>query len=88
MSIEVAQREFDIMGFLTSAGKEEFWKEVDAAIKKFDTDKISLRPCKLAQLQRSDRKESKKLPTPLPNRRIDNRKWSHSGNQLHHHFKC
>ena len=46
MSIEVNQREFDITGFLSSIGKEDFWKEIDAAMYKFDQGKITLNPRK------------------------------------------
>ena len=74
MSIDVNLREFDLMGFLSSSGKEEFWKEVDTAIKKFDMGQISLRPHNPLQSNKKNQnvKESKKLPTPPP------KKHSHS----------
>ena len=36
MSIEVQLDEFNRQGDLTSAGKADLWKEVDAAVKKLD----------------------------------------------------
>ena len=42
MSIDARPEEFDIMGNLTSAGKESFWMEVIRGFKKFDKNEISL----------------------------------------------
>ena len=44
MSIEVRMDEFDRQGNLASAGKADFWREVDQAMSKFDNKKISLLP--------------------------------------------
>ena len=44
MSIDVRPDEFDRQGNLTSNGKCLFWKEVDSAMKKLDTGKITLKP--------------------------------------------
>ena len=44
ISITVNQEEFDLQGNLTSAGKLEFWCEVDRGLKNFDLDQIKLKP--------------------------------------------
>ena len=44
MSIDVHLDEFDRQGNLTSAGKADFWKEVNCAVKKFDDGEIKLLP--------------------------------------------
>ena len=44
MSIEVPAQQFDLSGDLTALGFETFWKEIDCAMKKFNTDQITLRP--------------------------------------------
>ena len=50
MSIDVNLDEFDRLGNLTSIGKDNFWKEVDRAIKKFDRGSIKLLPRKFQPL--------------------------------------
>ena len=77
MSIEVAANHFDLAGNLTDKGKEEFWIEVDKAIKKFDRGEIPLRPRKYIEPKPQDfinkamkshneenLKKFKKLPSP------------------------
>ena len=44
ISIEVDEADFDLTGFLTSTGKETFWKEMDHGFKKFDLGEIKLLP--------------------------------------------
>ena len=44
MSIEMRSDEFDRQGNLTSAGKSDFWREVDRAITKFNAGRITLLP--------------------------------------------
>ena len=44
MSIDIQPDEFDLQGNLTSAGKAEFWKEVNRAMRKFDNNDITLNP--------------------------------------------
>ena len=46
MSIEAPEDEFDRQGNLTSIGKNNFWHEVDRALKKFDDGDIKLLPRK------------------------------------------
>ena len=61
MSIDVQASEFDRSGSLTSAGKEEFWEEVNRGMKKLDKGKISLLPRKPVQ---GSKNTGKKLPKP------------------------
>ena len=46
MSVDVRMDEFDLQGTLTSAGKMDFWHEVDKAMKKFVAGDIKLLPRK------------------------------------------
>ena len=64
MSINVRAQEYHHSGDLTSIGREEFWKEVNRAMQKFDNDEISLRPRKQMVAVKSST-GARKLPTPL-----------------------
>ena len=44
ISIDIDSSEYDLTGEMTSAGKANFWKEINKGIKKFDDGEISLRP--------------------------------------------
>ena len=44
ISIEVRPEEFDFTGYLTSSGKESFWREMIRGLQKFDLDEIKLKP--------------------------------------------
>ena len=70
MSIEVPLDEFTLLGNLTVPGKISFWKEVDCALKKFDADKITLKPRKFqptaSKAKSTTTQHRHKLPTPPP----------------------
>ena len=44
ISINIQETDFNLSGYLTSAGKTTFWKEMDCGIMKFDIGKITLLP--------------------------------------------
>ena len=44
ISITVQDMDFDLSGYLTSAGKNTFWREIDRGIMKYDTGEIKLSP--------------------------------------------
>ena len=44
ISIEVDLAQYDRQGFLSSSGKEDFWREIDKGMKRFDSSDITLRP--------------------------------------------
>ena len=44
ISIEVDPVQYDRQGFLSSSGKEDFWREIDKGMKRFDSGDITLRP--------------------------------------------
>ena len=44
MSINIRPDQFDLLGNLTSAGKAEFWNEINRAMKKFHNGDITLNP--------------------------------------------
>ena len=46
MSIDIDSTEFDLQGNLTSNGKNDFWKEINRAMWKFDNNDITLQPRK------------------------------------------
>ena len=69
MSIEVRNHEFHHSGKLTLLGKEEFWKEINRALKRFDANEISLKPHKFQATPKIKVHENRKLPTPLPKRK-------------------
>ena len=75
MSIEVKPNEFDLLGYLSGAGKINFWKECDRAMKKFDSEEISLKP--RGQSTANTNKEPNvqaaqvKLPTPPSKKRLN-----------------
>ena len=52
---------FDLTGHLTSAGKEQFWWELDELIEKFDGKKISLLPQSICIKQEVNRKMKAKF---------------------------
>ena len=62
--IEVRPDEFDFTGYLTNYGKQQFWKEINWRLKKFDMDKITLCPRASHQMQRGTGTSSRKLPIP------------------------
>ena len=64
-----SHEDFDHKGNLTPAGKRHFWKEIDDLIRKFELNKIKLRPNPKNPPRDSERDERKdnyryKLPTP------------------------
>ena len=46
MSIDIDSTEFDLQGNLTTNGKNDFWKEINRAMRKFDNNDITLQPRK------------------------------------------
>ena len=68
MSIDIDLNEFDYSGGLTQTGMNAFWKEVNRAMSKFDTGKITLKPRKFITKQQQSPKK-RKLSTPPPKER-------------------
>ena len=74
MSIDIQHDDFDVGGSLTTQGKATFWREVNRAVEKFDSDSITLRPRKYKPSQQAKPivqkpTESCKFPTPPPTKR-------------------
>ena len=96
MSIDVDAQDFDLSGYLTSAGKSTFWREVDRAMRRFDMGDIKLRPRQykkpdlsnhsMGNMQPSRTIPSRKLPTPPPIKR--KLKKSRSRLRSRNHWHC
>ena len=80
ISIDVQHRYFDITGNLTSAGKEDFWKEINKGFKKFDLNEIKLLPRRPIQHLHNENqsldpnRNVRVLPTPPGHHVSDDRK--------------
>ena len=77
MSIDVPHTSFDSLDKLSSLGQSEFWIKVNKALKRFELNKIKLRPRK-AQPPAAQIQERRKLPSPHPDRRGNHAKRSRS----------
>ena len=88
LSIKAEEEDFYWMGELTDDGKLNFWKEVDACLRRFDWGEINLRPRTLTLNKTNNNDNSclkyefprHKLPTPPNDRR---KKSARTGD--HHH---
>ena len=82
ISIEVDTQEFHITGDLTDHGKEQFWKEINKGISRFEANAITLKPRQFAIAKKKDnirilpvlKAGHLKLPTPPPKRKHDSSK--------------
>ena len=99
ISIDVPTNGFDLTGKLTGMGAAEYWSEINVRLKKFDYDKIKLRP----RLQSTNKAQTinpqlksqvvipvtqsrkRKLPTPPPIRGVHHH---HSSREGHSKARC
>ena len=88
ISIDVDDNNFTASSSLNDNGKDQFWKEVNKGIQKFDDNKISLRPRQwISSKKQEDIKNTpgknslkRKIPTPLPksaDKGLDRRAYPH-----------